>query len=77
MNADTKTILLAKLIKKIGLEFFPSKEFAKEMINLLRRDKISLNGNINLILLRRFGDFKILSNIPEEIIYESIVEPLI
>ena len=43
-----------------------------EFINKLKKDKLSINGNISLVLLEKIGKFKVYTNIDEGIISRTV-----
>lgn len=51
---------------------FPHLINSDQIINYLKRDKISTNGQISLVVLERIGKFKIIENIDENIIRDAL-----
>lgn len=43
-----------------------------QIINLLKRDKISVNGGINLVVLKRIGKYEILNDVDEAIVRSTL-----
>lgn len=61
-----------KVIKISGLPTTIPPLKKEKLIKLLRRDKISNNGEINLVILEKFGKFSIKKNINFDIIEKAI-----
>lgn len=51
---------------------FPNKFSIDRVIDYLKRDKISSNGNIKLVLLKKIGEFDVVKGIDENIINEAL-----
>jgi len=62
-----------KIIKNSGLPITIPPFKKEELIKLLKRDKISNNGKINLVILENFGKFSVKKDIDSSII-EKVIE---
>lgn len=51
---------------------FPHSISVDQVINLLKRDKISVNGGINLVALKRIGKYEILNDVDESIVRSTL-----
>lgn len=51
---------------------FPHPASINQIVNLLKRDKISVNGRINLVVLRRIGKYEIVNDIDETIVRSTL-----
>ncbi len=51
---------------------FPHSTSIDQIINLLKRDKISVDGGINLVVLKRIGKYEILNDIDEAIVRSTL-----
>jgi len=61
-----------EIIKNSGLPTTMSPFKKEELIKLLKRDKISDNGKINLVVLEKFGKFSVKKDIDSSIIEKAI-----
>jgi len=60
------------IIKNSGLPTTMPSFKKEELIKLLKKDKISDNGKINLVILEKFGKFSVKKNIDSSIIEKAI-----
>lgn len=67
LSLQNSLIDLAKLPLK-----FPHPVDVDKIIDLLKRDKISTDGKINLVLLRKVGKFKIVNDIDETVVRSTL-----
>ncbi len=51
---------------------FPHVTSIDQIINLLKRDKISVNGGINLVILKRIGKYEIINDVDEAIVRTTL-----
>lgn len=51
---------------------FPHVTSIDHIINLLKRDKISVNGGINLVILKRIGKYEIINGVDEAIVRTTL-----
>lgn len=51
---------------------FPHPASIDQIVNLLKRDKISVNGRINLVVLRRIGKYEIVNDVDETIVRSTL-----
>lgn len=67
LEVQNSLIASAKLPLK-----FPHPASIDQIVNLLKRDKISVNGRINLVILKRIGKYEIANDIDETIIRSTL-----
>jgi len=51
---------------------FPHPADIDQIIDLLKRDKISANGRINLVILKKVGKYEIINGVDESIIRSTL-----
>jgi 3-dehydroquinate synthase len=51
---------------------FPHPTDIDQIINLLKRDKISINGRINLVVLKKVGKYEIVNDVDETVVRSAL-----
>jgi len=51
---------------------FPYPADINQIINLLKRDKISINGRINLVVLKKVGKYEIVNDVDETVVRSAL-----
>lgn len=70
-NEDLK--LQNSLISAAGLPLkFPHSVNTKEIINYLKRDKISTNEQISLVILKKIGKHEVIKNVDENLVRQTL-----
>jgi len=61
------------LINAVALPLkFPHSVNLDQVINYLKRDKISTNEQINLVVLKKIGKHKVVKNIDEKLVRKTL-----
>jgi len=51
---------------------FPHSASVDQIVNLLKRDKISINGKINLVILEKIGKYEIVNDVNETVVRSTL-----
>lgn len=61
------------LLNAAGLPFkFPHSVNPEQIINYLKRDKISMDGQINLVVLKKIGKYEVIKNVDEKLVRKAL-----
>ncbi len=69
LEIQEKLLDMAKLPK-----FLPIRIDSNQIVSHLRRDKISSEGEISIVILKRIGEYKILHGVNEELVREALTK---